>query len=195
MSERDEKIEAFYAKERRWKAELTELRAVLRSTALVEDYKWRGPCYTHGDANVAWVWSLKSGAALGFFKGVLLSDPEGILIAPGHASRSMRKIEFESVAQIRKMKAALRRYLKEAIELEKAGRKVEFVREELPYPEELTARLKRDRKLKAAFEALTPGRRRAYLLHFSDAKQSKTRSARIEKWAPAILAGKGMNDR
>ena len=194
-SETDPRIEAFFEGAKRWKEELALLRSILLSTPLTEEYKWRGPCYTFQGGNVATIWGLAEAPALSFFKGVLLKDPEGVLVAPGENSHAVRMFKFEGLAEIRKKKALVKRTLLEAIELEKAGLKVKLEPEELDYPEELVARLKKDAKLKKAFEALTPGRRRGYLLHFAQAKQSSTRAARIDRYAPKILAGKGMNDR
>jgi len=195
MSEANPRVEAFYARAKAWREELAALRAILRDSPLTEEFKWRSPCYTFGGGNVALVWGFKDCCALGFFKGVLLKDPAGILAAPGENSRSARLVRFTGVGQIASAEAVLRDYIREAIVVEKAGLKVEFRKDDLDYPAELTGMLEHDPTLKAAFEALTPGRRRAYLLHFSQPKQSATRTARIERCRPRIFAGKGFNER
>ncbi len=195
MNDRTAKIEAFFADATRWRDELRALRAILLDCPLTEEFKWRSPCYTADGGNVATVWGLKEGCVLSFFKGVLLKDPEGILVAPGANSRSVRMIRFTSLSEIAGIEATVKAYVEEAIALEKAGRKVEFRKDDLAWPEELTQALGADPELKAAFEALTPGRRRGYILHFSHAKQPATRRSRIEKHAPRIRAGKGLHDR
>ncbi len=189
------KAEAFFAKDGRWRDELAALRAILRACPVAEDFKWRSPVYTAHGGNVATVWGLKDTAVLSFFKGVLLKDPEGILVAPGENSRSVRMVKFTGLAEIAAMEAVLKDYIREAVENEKAGLKVDFPKDDLDYPEELADRLDGDPDFRAAFEALTPGRQRGWVLHFSGAKQSATRASRIEKAAPRILAGKGMHDR
>lgn len=189
------KAEAYYANAGKWRAELAALRAVLRACPVTEDFKWRSPCYTFEGGNVAAVWGLKDDCAVAFFKGVLLKDPQNLLSAPGENSRSMRLIRFRSTAGIEGMEPILKDYIQAAIELEKAGVKVDLPEDDLDYPEELLQRFEEDPELQAAFAALTPGRQRGYLLHFAQAKQSRTRSARIGKHAPRILAGKGMHDR
>ena len=189
------RAEAFYAGAGKWNAELAALRAVLCACPVTEDFKWRSPCYTFEGGNVAAVWGLKDVCAVAFFKGVLLKDPEGILSAPGGNSRAMRVVRFCSTADIESRRAALKDYIHEAIELERAGARVDLPKDDLDYPEELVRRLAEDPVFQAAFAALTPGRQRGYLLHISQAKQSKTRSARIDTHRPRILDGKGMHDR
>jgi len=189
------KAEAFFARDGRWRDELQALRAILLACPLTEDFKWRSPVYTAHGGNVATVWGLKDNAALSLFKGVLLKDSENILVAPGENSRSVRMVKFTGLAEIAAMEAVLKDYIREAVENEKAGRKVDFPKDDLDYPEELADRLDGDPDFRTAFEALTPGRQRGWVLHFSGAKQSATRASRIEKAAPRILAGKGMHDR
>jgi uncharacterized protein YdeI (YjbR/CyaY-like superfamily) len=189
------KAEAFFARDGRWRDELQALRAILLACPVAEDFKWRSPVYTAHGGNVATVWGLKDNAALSFFKGVLLKDPENILVAPGENSRSVRMVKFTGLAEITAMEAVLKDYIREAVENEKAGRKVDFPKDDLDYPEELADRLDGDPDFRTAFEALTPGRQRGWVLHFSGAKQSATRASRIEKAAPKIFAGKGMHDR
>ncbi|WJS86594.1 YdeI/OmpD-associated family protein [Paracoccus sp. TOH] len=192
---RHPEVDALFDELTDWRQELEALRAILLASPLTEEFKWRSPVYTWDGHNVAIIWGFKDRATLGFFKGVLLKDPEGVLEPPGENSRSSRTIDFTDPARVRKLAPVLRAYIDEAIEIEKAGLKVDFPKDDLDYPEELVQRLDGDSGFKAAFEALTPGRRRGWVLHFSQAKQSATRAARIEKAAPRILAGKGMQDR
>ena len=189
------KAHAFYADQERWHDELAALRAILNDSGLCEEFKWRSPVYTHDGHNVALVWGFKDHAALGFFKGVLLKDKAGILVAQGENSRSTRVVKVTSVAQVTRLAPTLAAYLTEAIGIEKAGLKVDLPKDDLDYPAELVDRLDADDRFRAAFEALTPGRRRSWVLHFSQAKQSETRISRIEKAAGKIFAGKGLNDR
>lgn len=195
MGEGRSKLEAFFAEPGRWQAELAALRSILLDCGLTEEFKWSSPCYTMGGGNVALLWGFKDSATLGFFKGVLLADPQNLLIAPGENSRSSRVMRFTSLEEIADQDRAIRAYVQEAVELEKAGAKVELPKDDLLYPEELVAALQADPDLQLAFEALTPGRRRGYVLHFSQPKQSATRQARIAKNRDRILAGKGMHDR
>lgn len=191
----DPKVEAFFADAKSWPEELAALRAILLSCGLGEEFKWRGPCYTLDGGNVATVWGFKDRPELGFFKGALLADPEGILTRQGENSRAVRVVRFSGLAQIEALEPVLRRYILAAMENERAGLKVDLPQDDLAYPAELVDRLDADPALREAFEALTPGRRRGYVLHVSGAKQAATRAARIEKHAARILAGKGMDDR
>ncbi len=195
MSQPDPRIEAFFADAKTWGAELRALRAILLGSGLAEEWKWRSPCYTLDGANVALLWGFRNECRLGFFKGVLLKDPNGLLVAPGANSRSSRTLNFTGTAEIERLADVIRAYVREAIDLEKAGLRVDLPKDDLDPPAELATALDGDAALKAAFEALTPGRRRGWILHFSQPKQSATRTARIEKAAPRILAGKGMHDR
>ncbi len=178
-----------------WAHELAQLRRILRATELTETSKWGQPCYTVEGKNVVILSTLKDFAVLGFFKGVLLKDPEGLLVSVGKNSQSDMRLNFTDVQQVLDQEAAIKALVAEAIEVEKAGLKVEFKKEPEPMPEELLQKFDEDPELKAAFEALTPGRQRGYILHISSAKQSKTRLARIEKHRERILSGKGMHDR
>ncbi|WP_026987452.1 YdeI/OmpD-associated family protein [Fodinicurvata fenggangensis] len=195
MAEVNSRVGAFFTKAGKWREELKALRTILLDCPVSEEFKWRSPCYTFQDGNVATVWGLKENCALSFFKGVLLKDEEGILVAPGENSRSVRMVKFTSVSEIVEMEAILKDYIHEAIEVEKAGLKVDFPKDDLVFPKELTGKLEQNPDLKTAFEALTPGRQRGYVLHFSQPKQSKTRISRIEKCVPRILEGKGLHDR
>jgi uncharacterized protein YdeI (YjbR/CyaY-like superfamily) len=195
MTEPNPRVEAFFAEAKQWRDELAALRAILLRCPVTEEFKWRSPCYTYQGGNVATVWGLKDACTLSFFKGVLLKDPAGILVAPGENSRSVRVAKFTSLADIVDATATLRNYVDEAVEVERAGLKVELQNDDLELPAELTDRLDADPALKAAFEALTPGRRRGYALYFSQPKQSRTRTTRIDKSAARILGGKGLHDR
>lgn len=195
MTSDDARIDAFFANAPLWRDELARLRGIVLSSGLVEVWKWSSPVYTAAGGNVAILWGFKDRAALGFFKGVLLADPEGILVPPGDNSRSARVVNFTGLAQIEAAEPVLRRYLAVAVEIEQAGLKVDLPKDDLSPPEELLQMFAQDPALKAAFHALTPGRQRAYILHVSQAKQPATRLTRIEKARPAILAGKGPNDR
>ncbi|SDE40260.1 Uncharacterized conserved protein YdeI, YjbR/CyaY-like superfamily, DUF1801 family [Paracoccus isoporae] len=189
------RADAFFSRLTHWRAELLALREILRGCDLVEDFKWSSPVYTHQGGNIAIIWGFKDRAALGFFRGVLLSDPDGLLAAPGPNSRSSRMLNFTDAAQITDLRPAIEAFVAQAVELEASGAKPDLPKDDLDYPEELVARLDEDDALRTAFGALTPGRQRGWVLHFSTAKQAKTRLARIEKAAPRILDGKGMHDR
>lgn len=179
-----------------WKDELRALRRIALESGLDEESKWGVPCYTAGGGNVVLVAAFKEYCAVSFFKGALLGDPEGILIAPTENSQADRQLRYTSLSEIERTESVLKAYLARAIELERSGAKVEFKKvSELAVPEEFQASLDADPALKSAFESLTPGRRKGYLLHFAGAKQSKTRQARIEKCVPRIMAGKGIDDR
>jgi uncharacterized protein YdeI (YjbR/CyaY-like superfamily) len=195
MSETNPKVEAFFAQAKAWTDELAALRRILLDCPLSEDFKWRSPCYTFQGGNVATIWGFKDYCTLSFFKGVLLKDPKGILVPPGDNSRSVRMAKFTSLAEIAKSEDVLKAYIRDAIALEQAGLKVDFPKDDLAPPDELVSALHEDPDLKAAFEALTPGRQRGYILHFSQPKHSSTRASRIEKATPRILGGKGMHDR
>lgn len=189
------KVEALLNKTE-WQEERKKLRAMLLGCELSEDVKWGKLCYSFQKSNVAMIFGMKGYCALGFFKGSLLKDPKGILVAPGEHSQAMRQVRFTQAHEIDALEATLKAYLHEAVDVEKAGLSVDFKeKHELTYPEEFQLTLDSYPALKAAFEALTPGRQRSYILHFSGAKQSSTRASRIEKCVPSILEGKGLNDR
>ncbi len=179
----------------RWQDELTALRNILLETDLLEDFKWRAPCYTHQGKNIVILAELKDCCTLGFFKGALLPDPQGILEKSGENSRSARVIRFTNMAEIGELQTTLKSYVAEAIEVEKSGLKVQPIdHAALEIPRELEEQFEQKPALKTAFNALTPGRQRAYVLYFSGAKQSKTRTTRIERYTEQILEGKGLND-
>lgn len=190
-----ERIEAFYARDKPWIAELRALRAILLDCGLTEELKWHQPCYTAHGGNVAMPAGLKTHCWLSFFKGVLLSDPEGVLEAPGEHSRSARMIRFHSLDEVAAREDVIRACLAEAVANEKAGRRVAFPKDDLDVPEELTEALEADPELADAFAALTPGRRRSYYMHVGKAKQPATRVARIVKCRPFIMAGKNFQGR
>lgn len=173
---------------------MQELRAIALDCGLDEGLKWGKPCYTLKQNNVAIVQPFKERCALMFFKGALLHDPQGLLERPGANSQAARRAMFSSVGQIARMEACLRDLIVQAIEAENAGLKVERNKDPEPIPEELCEMFANVSGLKRAFAALTPGRQRAYLLHFSGAKQPTTRRSRIERCVPRILGGKGLND-
>ncbi len=178
-----------------WQKELKKLRTIVLGCGLTEDLKWGVPCYTFEKANVAIVSALKEYCALSFFKGALLKDAKGILDKPGENTQSARLIRFTSVREIVEMESILKEYLHEAIEVEKNGLKVDFkAKTQLVILDELQRKFDELPALQAAFKALTPGRQRGYLLHFSAAKQSQTRLSRIEKCIPHILEGRGFHD-
>lgn len=189
------KVDAYLERLTTWTDEVRELRSICLGSGLVEDLKWGKPCYTLDGGNVVLLHSFKAYCALLFFKGALLDDADGLLIRQTDNVQAARQIRFTGVAQIRKLKSVVKAYIAQAVALEKSDAKVEYKKtEDFAVPEEFQARLDDTPALKAAFEALTPGRRRAYLLHFSSAKQSKTRAARVLKATPDILAGKGIDD-
>ena len=178
-----------------WAGELQLLRAILLDCGLAEESKWGMPCYTYGGSNILMLAAFKDFCSVSFFKGALLQDTEGILAKAGENTQAARLIRFTNVQDVTARAELLRIYIFEAIEIEKAGLKVEFKQpDEFDVPEEFLNRMEQMPALKEAFHALTPGRRRGYLMHFSGAKQAKTREARIEKCIPAILSGKGMNE-
>jgi len=194
MSTPNPNVDAFLSRVKAWRAEIEKLRSILLDCGLDEDVKWGKPCFSFEGANVAIIQPFKEHCALMFFKGALLEDTHGLLRSQGENTRSALRLEFTSEAQV--TKTVVKAYVKQAIAVEKAGLKVEFkAKRELEIPEELTLILKKNNKLAKAFYSLTPGRQRAYVLHFTGAKQSQTRTARIEKCIPKILAGMGMNDR
>jgi uncharacterized protein YdeI (YjbR/CyaY-like superfamily) len=194
MSEPHPDVDDFVARAKKWQGEMQKLRSILLDCGLDEELKWGKPCFMVEGKNVAIIQPFKEHCSLMFFKGALLKDTHGLLRSQGENTQSALRLEFTSEAQIKK--TVLASYVKQAISVEQAGLKVEFkAKRELELPEELTQVLKKNKKLAKAFEGLTPGRQRAYVMHFSGAKQSQTRSARIEKCIPDILAGKGLNDR
>lgn len=189
------KVDAYVSKAKTWKEEIELLRSIVLECPLTEELKWGNPCYTHEDTNIVLIHVFKEYAALLFFKGALLKDSKAVLIQQTENTQAARQLRFTSMSDISKLRTTIKAYVKEAIAVEKAGLKVEFKKTtEFSMPEEFQVKLDSMPKLKKAFDALTPGRQRAYLLHFSSAKQSKTRESRVEKAIPQILDGKGLDD-
>jgi len=190
------KVDQFLEKSSNWKNEMTLLREIiLDNKDLTEDYKWMHPCYTLQGKNVVLIHGFKDYCALLFHKGALLKDPKGILIQQTENVQSARQIRFTGINQIKQQKAIIKDYIKEAVAIQRSGKKVTLKEtKDFSIPEELTIKLKEDKDLHNAFYALTPGRQRAYLFYFGQAKQSQTRASRIEKYVPKILDGKGIDD-
>ncbi|MGH8261237.1 MAG: YdeI/OmpD-associated family protein [Steroidobacteraceae bacterium] len=179
----------------KWRRETDTLTKIVLGCGLAEELKWGKPCFTYRKRNVAIVIPLKDACALSFFKGALLKDPKHILAKVGEHTQAGRWIKFASVREISALQATLRRYVADAIRVEESGRKVPLKKaSEYVAPEELQARLNEAPELKAAFDALTPGRRKSHIFHVSGAKQAKTRIARAEKCVPMILSGRGFNE-
>ena len=189
------KVDFFFSKAKQWREEFATLRAIVLDCGLTEELKWGKPCYTLAKSNVVLIHGFKEYCALLFFKGALLKDTKGILIQQTENVQAARQIRFTNVREIVKLEPALKAYIKEAIEVEKAGLEVKYKKTaEFTIPDEFQKKLHETPALKTAFEALTPGRQRGYLLYFSAPKQSKTREARIEKCIPLIFDGMGLND-
>lgn len=194
MSKQNPKVDEFLGRAKSWRGEMQKIRSIMLECGLDEELKWGKPCFSFEGKNIAILQPFKAHCSLMFFKGALLEDTHGLLRSQGENTQSALRLEFTSEAQVKK--AVLKSYVKQAIAVEKAGLTVDFkAKRELEFPEELTKMLKKNRKFAKAFDALTPGRQRGYVLHFAGAKQSETRTARIEKHIPNILAGKGINDR
>jgi uncharacterized protein YdeI (YjbR/CyaY-like superfamily) len=189
------KVDGYLRKAKKWQEELEKLRMIILDCQLTEELKWSKPCYTFQKSNIVIIIPLKEYCALMFCKGALLNDANGILIKPGENTQAGRWIKFTSVREIVEMETILKAYIYEAIEVEKAGLKVNFKKTaEFIIPEEFQNKLNEIPALKTAFDALTPGRQRAYILYFSAPKQSKTRESRVEKCMQQILNGKGLDD-
>jgi len=185
----------FYFSKDRWQKELEQLRMIVLNCGLDEELKWGCPCYSFQKANIVLIHVFKEYCALLFFKGALLNDADGILIQQTKNVQAARQVRFTNVREIIQLKAVLKAYIYEAVEVEKAGLKVNLKKpSEFDMAEEFQTKLDTIPGLKKAFTALTPGRQRAYLLHFAAPKQSKTRESRVEKCMPQILKGKGLND-
>lgn len=195
MKNKKTDVDALLAQEQ-WHDERKLLREILLACKLDEELKWGKLCYTWENSNVAMIYGMKNYCAIGFFKGALLKDPKGILVRPGDHSQAMRQIRFTGIDELKAKEKEVKAFIRDAIGVEKAGLQIDFKeRRELGYPAELQKAFDTDGAFKTAFEALTPGRQRAYILHIAGAKQSATRLSRIEKCAPRIFDGKGMHDR
>lgn len=196
METMNPKVDFFFAKAKKWQEEFQTLRRVMLDCGLTEELKWGVPCYTFEKRNIVLIHGFKEYCALLFFKGALLNDAHRILVTQTENVQAARQIRFTSVREIVKLKPVLKAYVHEAIEVEKAGLKVKFRKtNEFKVPEEFQNKLDEFPALKIAFDALTPGRQRAYLLYFSAPKQAKTREARVERSMQQILKGNGLNDR
>ena len=189
------KVDWFFDKATQWQKEYEKLRMIILECGLTEELKWGCPCYQFENRNIVLIHGFKEYCALLFFKGALLADPDSILIQQTENVQSARQIRFTSAKQIVKMERILKAYVYEAIEVERAGLQVKLKKtKDFKIPEEFQSKLNKMPALKTAFDKLTPGRQRAYIFYFSQAKQSKTREARVEKYLKQILKGKGLDD-
>jgi uncharacterized protein YdeI (YjbR/CyaY-like superfamily) len=195
MNSTNPKVDFYFDKEKRWQEEIEKLRMIILDCNLTEELKWGCPCYTFQNNNIVLIHVFKEYCAVLFFKGALLDDPNGILIQQTENVQSARQVRFTNVEEVVELAPALKTYIHEAIEVEKAGLKVDLKKTaDFAIPTEFQYKLDKIPALKTAFEALTPGRQRGYLFHFSQPKQFKTREARVEKYIPQILSGKGLDD-
>jgi uncharacterized protein YdeI (YjbR/CyaY-like superfamily) len=189
------KVDFYFNKAQKWQKEIKKLRTIVLDCGLTEELKWGCPCYTFQDSNIVLIHVFKEYCALLFFKGALLHDTNGILIQQTKDVQSARQIRFNNVKDIADMESIVKSYVHQAIEVEQSGMKVNYKKtSDFAIPEEFQKKLEKNRALKNAFDALTPGRQRAYLFYFSQAKQSKTRESRVEKNIPQILKGQGLDD-
>ena len=189
------KVDFYFDKEKKWQKEIEQLRMIVLDCGLAEELKWGCPCYTFQESNIVLIHVFKEYCALLFFKGALLNDPNGILIQQTENVQAARQIRFTNVKEIVQMEHTLTAYIYEAIEVERAGLKVKLKKTtDFKIPEEFQHRLDKSAALKKAFNALTPGRQRAYIFYFSQPKLSKTREARVEKYVKQILEGTGLDD-
>lgn len=189
------KVDAFLRRQTKWREEFEQLREIILECGLTEDLKWGQPCYALDGKNVVLMHGFKEYCALLFHKGALLKDPKGILIQQTKNVQAARQIRFTSAPEVVKLRKTLKAYIREAIELERSGAKVPFKKtDDFELPAELESKLAANARFRSAFSALTPGRQRAYIFYFSQAKQSKTRESRVEKCLPRILDGLGLDD-
>ena len=189
------KVDWYFDKNEKWEKEIKKLRMIILGCGLNEELKWGCPCYTFNNSNVVLIHVFKEYCAVLFFKGALLNDANGILIQQTENVQSARQVRFTNIQEVIKHEKILKAYIYEAIEVEKAGLKVKLKKtSDYKIPEEFQKRLDKNKSLKTAFEKLTPGRQRAYIFYFSQAKQSKTREERVEKHVKKILSGKGLDD-
>src|SRR6266550_3036522 len=195
MNRMNPKVDQYLRRAKKWQKEMEKLRRMSLGCGLTEELKWGKPCYTFQNSNIVLIHGFKEYCALLFFKGALLKDAKGILVQQTENVQAARQIRFTNVREIGKMEPILKAYIKEAIEVEKTGLKVDYKKTaDFAIPEEFQNKLDEIPALKTAFDALTPGRQRGYILYFSAPKQSKTRESRIEKCMQQILDGKGLND-
>lgn len=189
------KVDWFFEKDTKWQKEYKKLRSIILECGLIEELKWGCPCYTFENTNVVLIHGFKEYCAVLFFKGALLNDPNGILVQQTKNVQSARQIRFTNAKEIVKLERTLKAYIYEAIEVERAGLKVKLKKtSDFDVPVEFQKQLDKKAALKKAFDALTPGRQRAYLFYFSQAKQSRTREERVKKYMNQILSGKGLDD-
>jgi uncharacterized protein YdeI (YjbR/CyaY-like superfamily) len=194
-SEMNPAVDFYFDKAKKWQKEIEQLRKIVLDCGLTEELKWGTPCYSLQKNNIVLIHMFKEYCALLFFKGALLNDADGVLVQQTKNVQATRQIRFTNAREIEKMKALVKAYIYEAIEIEKAGLKVKLKKtSEFNIPEEFQKKLNKSASLNKAFNALTPGRQRAYLLYFSQPKLSKTRESRVAKYIPEILDGKGLND-
>lgn len=194
-SKMNPKVDFFFDKAKKWQQELEALRSIVLESDLAEELKWGVPCYTYNKRNVVLIHAFKDYCALLFHKGALLKDPGNILIRQTEHVQAARQVRFTGMEEVKAKEEAVRAYIREAIAIERSGAKVELKKTAaFSVPEEFQALLDNDAEIKSAFEALTPGRQRGYLLYFSSAKQAKTRESRIGKYLPKIMEGKGLDD-
>jgi uncharacterized protein YdeI (YjbR/CyaY-like superfamily) len=195
MSTTNPKVDWYFTKNKTWQQEIELLREIVLDCNLVEELKWGCPCYTYEKSNIVLIHVFKEYCALLFFKGALLKDPKKVLVQQTENVQVPRQMRFTSVAEIKKLKRTIQAYLYEGVEVKESGVKA-VLRKTAEYkmPEEFESMLKKNKALKNAFNSLTPGRQRGYLLYFSSAKQAKTRESRVEKYIPQILEGKGLDD-
>jgi uncharacterized protein YdeI (YjbR/CyaY-like superfamily) len=195
MNKSNQNVDEFFANADKWNAELNELRKIVLETGLTEEFKWRQPCYTFLGTNLLIVSSFKDFAFVSFLNGSILADTENVLVKPGDNSQFSRLMRFTNLQEVKDLKVILLAYIYEALEAHKAGIKPIVEKDKmLEFPEELIHKFDSDLRFKAAFEALTPGRQRAYNIYFTGAKSSKARASRIESYTQRILNGKGFND-
>lgn len=191
----DPRVDEFFEKEKRWKEEMLLLRSIMNEAGLTEEFKWKHPCYTFNGKNIVIIGGFKEYCSLMLFKGALMKDEAKILVQPTETGQATRQIRFTNTDQINQQKDLIKTYMFDAIEVEKSGKKIEYKKtKDFDVPEELTKKFKEDKHFKKAFESLTPGRQRGYLLFFAGAKQSQTRDTRIEKHRERIMKGKGIDD-
>ena len=194
-SKRNPRVAFFFDKDSKWQAEYEKLRTICLSAGLTELLKWGQPCYSLDNANIVLIHGFKDYCALLFFKGALLKDPKGLLVQQTENVQSARQLRFTNLKEITRLQATIKSYITDAIRVEKSGLKMQFKSvKEFKMPEEFKKILDTMPDVKKSFYALTPGRQRGYLLYFGSAKQEKTREARVEKYIPAILKGKGLED-
>jgi len=196
MSGMNPKVDFYFSEAEKWRDELAKLRTIVLDSPLTEELKWGVPCYTFQKSNILLIHVFKEYCALLFVKGALLKDPAGVLIQQTENVQAARQVRFTNIQEIVELEPTLKAYINEAIQVEVSGLKVNYKKaEEFSIPDEFLSKLEDNPDLETAFYALTPGRQRAYLLYFSAPKQSKTREARVGKFLPQILSGKGLNDR